>query len=125
MDKVQAEGCSLDQQRHAHCCCTNSREQVSYGRQNARSASGDVSMPISTIVKRNLADTGTLRVLTLNIYGQSAHWAARRQVLVDGIRQLAPDLIALQETIRTDDYDQVVELLGAEFHIVHSRERES
>jgi endonuclease/exonuclease/phosphatase family metal-dependent hydrolase len=80
-------------------------------------------MPISTIVKRNLADTGTLRVLTHNIYGQSANWAARRQVLVDGIRELAPDLIALQETIRTDDYDQVVELLGAAYHILHSRQR--
>jgi len=30
----------------------------------------------------------------------------------------------LQETIRTDDYDQVVDLLGAEFHIVHSHARE-
>src|SRR5215216_3610779 len=82
-------------------------------------------MPISTIVKRRFAEASTLRVLTHNIYGQSAEWSARRQVLIDGIRELSPDLIALQETIRTDTYDQVVDLVGAAYHILHSRERAS
>jgi endonuclease/exonuclease/phosphatase family metal-dependent hydrolase len=81
-------------------------------------------MSVSNIVNRHLTSTGIIRVLTHNIYGQSAHWTDRRQVLIDGIGELSPDVIALQEAIRTDDYDQVIDLLGAEYHIIHSQERE-
>jgi endonuclease/exonuclease/phosphatase family metal-dependent hydrolase len=101
---------------------THARSFRTNGKAHDR-ASGDESMPLSTIVKRRPADTDTVRALTLNIYGQSADWPARRQVLIDGIRELSPDLIALQETIRTDDYDQIVDLVGAAYHILHSQER--
>ncbi len=43
-------------------------------------------------------------------------------MLIDGFRELRPDLVALQEPIKTEDYDQVVDLLGTEFHVVHHNE---
>jgi endonuclease/exonuclease/phosphatase family metal-dependent hydrolase len=63
--------------------------------------------------------------LTHNIFGRRAGWEARRRVLRDGIGALAPDLIAFQETIVTDEYDQVVDLVADAYHVVHSRARET
>jgi hypothetical protein len=60
-----------------------------------------------------------VRVLTLNLWGRSGAWAERRSVLIDGLRELRPDLVAFQEPIKTDDYDQVLDLLGSGFHVVH------
>ncbi len=40
-------------------------------------------------------------------------------MLIDGLRELRPDLVAFQEPIKTDDYDQVLDLLGSGFHVVH------
>jgi len=65
---------------------------------------------------------GGVRVATLNLWGRSGEWADRRSVLIDGFRELRPDLVALQEPIKTDDYDQVVDLLGSGFHVVHHNE---
>jgi endonuclease/exonuclease/phosphatase family metal-dependent hydrolase len=65
-----------------------------------------------------------VRVLTLNLWGRRGAWTDRRQVLVDGLRELRPDLVAFIEAIKTDDYDQVVDLLGSEFHVAHQAERE-
>jgi endonuclease/exonuclease/phosphatase family metal-dependent hydrolase len=74
-----------------------------------------------------LASTNTtaMRVLTLNIYGDNNAWPARRGVLRDGFAYLRPDLVALQETVVRQGFDQVEELLGANYHIVHSQERHS
>ena len=47
----------------------------------------------------------------------------RRSLLVDGFRDLRPDLVAFQESIKTDDYDQVSDLLGVDFQVVHQRAR--
>lgn len=86
-------------------------------------------MGVSDISDRRVPRVGTMRVLTHNIYGWHSNWEGRRRVLIDGIRELRPDLIALQETILTDDYDQAADLLGAafDFHfpIVNSRARET
>jgi endonuclease/exonuclease/phosphatase family metal-dependent hydrolase len=60
-----------------------------------------------------------VRVATLNLWGRSGAWAERRSVLIDGFRELRPDLVALQEPVKTEDYDQVADLLGQEFHVVH------
>jgi endonuclease/exonuclease/phosphatase family metal-dependent hydrolase len=65
-----------------------------------------------------------LRVLTLNLWGQRGAWAERRSVLISGLRDLQPDLIAFQESIVTDIYDQIVELLGADYHVVHHKRRD-
>jgi endonuclease/exonuclease/phosphatase family metal-dependent hydrolase len=60
-----------------------------------------------------------VRVLTLNQWGMGGDWLARRSLLNDGIRELAPDLIAFQEAVKTDEHDTAAELVGADYHIVH------
>jgi endonuclease/exonuclease/phosphatase family metal-dependent hydrolase len=60
-----------------------------------------------------------VRVLTLNLFGRHARWPERRRVLADGLRDLRPDVIAFQEAIVADGYDQVADLLDPGFHVVH------
>ncbi len=64
-----------------------------------------------------------VRVATLNLWGRHGAWDERRSVLFDGFRELQPDVVAFQEAIKTDDYDQVVDLLGPDFHVVHQSGR--
>jgi endonuclease/exonuclease/phosphatase family metal-dependent hydrolase len=66
-----------------------------------------------------------MRVVTQNLWGVRGDWEARRSVLTDGFRELRPDIVAFIEAIRTDDYDQVVELLGPEYHVAHQTAREA
>ena len=66
-----------------------------------------------------------MRVATLNVWGRAGDWGARRKVLRDGFRDLRPDLVTLQETIKTSDYDQVHDILGPEFHIAHQARRDA
>jgi endonuclease/exonuclease/phosphatase family metal-dependent hydrolase len=65
-----------------------------------------------------------LRVLTLNLWQQYGTWSERRAVLIEGIRAQQPDLLAFQESIKTDAYDQVIDLLGPGFNVVHSKRRD-
>jgi endonuclease/exonuclease/phosphatase family metal-dependent hydrolase len=65
-----------------------------------------------------------MRVVTQNILGRQAGWASRRSVLADGFRRLKPDVVLFQEAIRLDDYDQVADLLGDSFEVVHQSERD-
>ena len=62
---------------------------------------------------------GAVRVLTLNLWGRNGAWGERRRVLADGLRELAPDVVAFQEAVAKDGYDQVADLLGAGYHVVH------
>ena len=64
------------------------------------------------------------RVVTLNLWGIRGDWPARRRVIAAGLRELRPDLVAFVEAITTDDYDQVVDLLGDGYHVAHQAERE-
>lgn len=80
-------------------------------------------MPVSKIPDRKLLDERQFRVLTYNIYNVAADWEHRRSLLIDGIRQLAPDLIALQETVLNGSYDQAADLLGDRYEIVNSDAR--
>src|SRR5215216_3691461 len=82
-----------------------------------------MQMRVSKIVSPQLVSAGTVRVLTYNIFGQSAHWTDRRQVLIDGLRELRPSLVAFQDAIKNDEYDQVLDLLGSGYHVVHQRAR--
>src|SRR5947209_9383448 len=59
----------------------------------------------------------------MNLWMQNGAWAERRAVLIDGLRTLRPDLVALQEVIKNDEHDQIAELLGQEFHIAHQVSR--
>lgn len=62
---------------------------------------------------------GRMRVLTMNIFARHRGWTDRRQVLVAGLRDLSPDVVAFQESIKTHSYDQVVDLLGPNYHVLH------
>ena len=77
-----------------------------------------------TGVPANPVETG-LRVVTLNVWGVRGDWAARRAVLAAGFERLRPDLVALQETIVTDGYDQVRDVLGEDYQVEHSAARET
>jgi endonuclease/exonuclease/phosphatase family metal-dependent hydrolase len=66
-----------------------------------------------------VSPTSEVRVATLNLWGHHGAWDERRSVLVDGFRELQPDIIAFQEAVVTDDYDQVADLLGASYHLAH------
>jgi endonuclease/exonuclease/phosphatase family metal-dependent hydrolase len=69
--------------------------------------------------------TREVRVATLNLWGRHGAWDERRSVLVDGLRELQPDLIAFQEAVVTDGYDQVADLLGASYNVAHQAGREA
>ncbi len=57
--------------------------------------------------------------MTLNILGPpNPRWPERRTRLIAGLGALRPDVIALQEVMRTEDYDGVVDLLGADYTAV-------
>ncbi|HWV23555.1 MAG TPA: endonuclease/exonuclease/phosphatase family protein [Thermomicrobiales bacterium] len=60
-----------------------------------------------------------LRVATLNIYGRQGNWPERRNVLQQGFHDLRPDLMAFQEVVKTDDWDQIADFLGDDYHVVH------
>ena len=64
-----------------------------------------------------------MRVATLNVWGHDSDCPARRDVLIAGFRALAPDLVALQETVATAAGDQVREILGEDFAVAHSQRR--
>jgi endonuclease/exonuclease/phosphatase family metal-dependent hydrolase len=57
--------------------------------------------------------------LTLNLFGHDGGWPARREVLEAGLARLGPDVVALQEAIAFDGYDQAAELLGPGYHVAH------
>lgn len=67
---------------------------------------------------------GALRVLTLNLWQQYGSWADRRCLLIKGLRTLQPDIAAFQESIKNDEYDQINDLLGPTFHVVHQKNRD-
>lgn len=64
-----------------------------------------------------------MRLLTMNIWATHGDWPARREYLRDLITALSPDLLTLQETIKTDAYDQVADLLGPDYRVINSRIR--
>jgi endonuclease/exonuclease/phosphatase family metal-dependent hydrolase len=70
------------------------------------------------------AGTGALRVATLNIWGRRGAWQERRRVLAEGFRELEPDLVAFQEAIVGEGYDQVIDILGPGYHLAHQTDRE-
>jgi endonuclease/exonuclease/phosphatase family metal-dependent hydrolase len=67
----------------------------------------------------------SMRVATLNLWCRHGDWPARRGVLAAGLRELRPDVIAFQESIVTDDYDQIADLLGDGYEIHHGGGRTS
>jgi endonuclease/exonuclease/phosphatase family metal-dependent hydrolase len=59
----------------------------------------------------------TISVMTFNLLSpEHADWPGRRKVIRAGLRDLRPDVVALQECVLTRDYDQATDLLGEEYH---------
>jgi endonuclease/exonuclease/phosphatase family metal-dependent hydrolase len=65
-----------------------------------------------------------VRVATQNLWRLHGDWPNRREVLRDGMRGLAPDVVGLQEAIVTDDYEQPRDLLGDAYEFAHQQLRE-
>jgi endonuclease/exonuclease/phosphatase family metal-dependent hydrolase len=68
--------------------------------------------------------TSEVRVATLNLWGRRGAWDERRHVLAGGFRELGPDLVAFQEAIVGDGYDQVIDILSPDYHLAHQSDRE-
>jgi endonuclease/exonuclease/phosphatase family metal-dependent hydrolase len=84
-----------------------------------------------------------LRVATLNLWGgyypvrqqvigrmppgadRPRAWSDRQAALAAGLRELRPDLVAFQEALKLDGHDQVLELLGPDYHLAHQTSREA
>jgi hypothetical protein len=65
-----------------------------------------------------------LRVMTLNLLSPDhGDWERRRLVLRTGLASLGPHLLALQETVWGNGYDQALDLLGPDYHVVRHSER--
>ena len=69
--------------------------------------------------------TSEMRVATLNLWGRRGEWDERRRVLAEGFRELDPDLVAFQEAVVSDGYDQVADILGPGYHLAHQTDREA
>ncbi len=55
----------------------------------------------------------TIRVLSLNLWHDKGDWPRRRALIVDELRRLRPDVIALQEVLQRDGLRNQAEDLGA------------
>jgi endonuclease/exonuclease/phosphatase family metal-dependent hydrolase len=66
---------------------------------------------------------GLIRILTMNILGRQARWPDRRAVLIQGLRDLNPDIVTFQEAIKVEEYDQVADVLGPDYHVFHQSGR--
>ena len=60
-----------------------------------------------------------MRALTLNLFAQHADWPARRRVLQSELAGLRPDVVALQEAVVDDSYDQAMDVLGPGYAVAH------
>ena len=61
----------------------------------------------------------TFRALTLNLFAhQHADGDRRQQVTRRELSRLSPDVVALQEVTRLDDFDQAADLLGDQYTVV-------
>ena len=69
--------------------------------------------------------TREVRVATLNLWGHHGAWDERRSALVDGLHELHPDIIAFQEAVVAEGYDQAADLLGSSYHIAHQAVRDA
>lgn len=69
--------------------------------------------------------SGEVRVVLQNLWGRRGAWAERRSVLITGLSALQPDLVVFNEAIKNQEYDQVLDLLGSGWDVVHQSQREA
>ena len=65
-----------------------------------------------------------LRVAVQNVWAHHGDWPQRRELLQEGLRDAAPDLITFVEPVKNPDYDQVVDLLGPGYEIAYQSQHE-
>jgi endonuclease/exonuclease/phosphatase family metal-dependent hydrolase len=80
-------------------------------------------MPVVTVEEVDRAPE-TLRVITFNLLSpDQADWDRRRKVIRSGLRKLRPDVIALQETVWGNGYEQASDLLGPDYEMARHASR--
>lgn len=57
----------------------------------------------------------------MNLFARHGDWPARREALRAGLRQLRPDVVALQEAVAEGAYDSAVDVLGPDYSVAHQR----
>jgi endonuclease/exonuclease/phosphatase family metal-dependent hydrolase len=72
-----------------------------------------------------LIEQSSVRVTTLNLWGIRDDWPVRLPALQAGSAETSPELVTLQEIIRTNHYDQARDILGNGYRLIHQCERES
>src|SRR3954464_14196939 len=75
--------------------------------------------PGPTVSPGSLPRSHSVRFVTYNIWGAHGAWEKRRPVLANRLRALQPDIVALQEAVVRDGYDQVVDVLGRDYYVAH------
>src|SRR5579875_1280750 len=65
-----------------------------------------------------------MRLVTINTWGMRGDWAARLPMFREGFRALDADIVALQETVLTDEVDQAAEMLGDSYRLAQAQDRE-
>ena len=80
-------------------------------------------MPVVTVEEVDRAPE-TLRVITFNLLSpDQADWDRRRKVMRSSLRKLRPDVIALQETVWGNGYEQASDLLGPDYEMARHASR--
>nr|WP_255698936.1 endonuclease/exonuclease/phosphatase family protein [Luteimonas sp. Y-2-2-4F] len=57
-------------------------------------------------------DAARLSLVTLNLYHDRDHWERRRPLVIEGLRALRPDVVALQEVLQHDTLRNQAEDIG-------------
>ncbi len=65
-----------------------------------------------------------MRIAVQNVWARYGDWPQRRSLLRDGLRAADPDLAVFIEPVKTDDYDQVEDLLGDGYEIAYQARRD-
>lgn len=72
----------------------------------------------------------TMRVATLNIWNRFGPWEQRLEAIRDGVAELSPDILGLQEVVRLhpddgDGLDQAAAIAaGFDYHVAYGRARD-
>lgn len=73
-------------------------------------------------------DGATFSVVTLNIYHDRDDWDRRRPLVIEGLRELRPDVIGLQEVLQHETLrnqaEDIAEALGYQYHFVSTAPEE-
>jgi endonuclease/exonuclease/phosphatase family metal-dependent hydrolase len=102
----------------------------------------DRRMAVAGMSARTFPRSGDVRVATINVWGwyfptdagidladpdsdPPEEWTRRQKALRAGLRALRPDLVAFQEVISRDGYDQAADLLGPDYDVWHQAGREA